>query len=171
MIYIIGCFHALQFDIPRSNYDMTELTAARKRYESLVGKTISRKRIRLLAEELSQEILTSLRAESILRRISEKIDIEHRFCDPGVAERRELGLPSPYEQSDEDDDQLKKNHTIREKYWLGEISDCLMLPIIFVCGSDHIEGFTSILNSRGIRNTVIHVFDEEPVLLDRRASD
>ena len=163
MIYLVGCYHALQYNKALRLLDMVKLTAAREQYASLIRTTISDKHISLLAEEFSESALEYLKAKSYLQEVARQTGIEHRFCDPNEAERTQIGLPSPFADTP-DDAQLRINHTIREKYWLEKISDRLDSPTIFICGSDHIAGFTNILNSRSIENVIIREFCENDVL-------
>ena len=74
--------------------------------------------------------------ETTLEHIARHKRIEHRFCDPTVAERKENEI----EQSDSEK---------REQFWLSRIQDYKNKNVLFVCGDDHFQSFGEKLTAAG----------------------
>ena len=168
MVYLIGVDHLVQYrgPLPESN---------REEFLSYILDCCCAYRVRTIAEEFSEEALrevylsdadTAVEAAMIL-------GIEHRFCDPEEEDLRRLGIPYFAEIRDEVmkrrgittsfilDNELRRSvrmeteqivrsfWPIREQYWYERIRDALTHPLLFICGHEHVEGFSRLLESRG----------------------
>jgi len=169
MIYLVGTDHELQHTGIPKRAEKETVILARDRFGSFLKKSISELKITLIAEEFSNEVLTFLKAESTLRPVAEEIGIEHRFCDPNIVDRDRIGLPPPFTQTS-DEEQKRKDDELRENHWIDAIEDRLDSSIIFICGADHIVGFTDLLNSKGIDNMVLEEYWGEEIYSEYSAS-
>jgi len=127
----------------------------------------------LIAEEFETGILAKLSCESIAKRLADNGQIEHRFCDPDSEQRQMIGyrdyvsifhdLLNHNEDNLQDNELLVKARAIevgrffpvREEYWLQQIGDLIDGAVAFVCGDAHIDGFESLLRSKGILSRVV----------------
>jgi hypothetical protein len=127
MVYLIGGRHDIQFDPgPHRAKIVRDKRASFKKHVSEVIEPLS---ISILAEEFSDEAKRIWKvSESTLEQLAKAKGIEHRFCDPTSAQKRENGI----EESDSDK---------REQFWLSCIQDCKSRNVLFVCGGDHVETF------------------------------
>jgi len=144
MIYLIGVYHQIQYlrDDDKDPYIREEVRKFRK---NLIEE-INQKGIKLLAEEFSTEVCQINQVEkSAAQIVSEKVAIEHRFCDPDKEQRalRKIKCGDP--------DSIDK----RRSYWLDCILDCIDIPTIFICGDNHVEGFKSKLEDAGFTVEVL----------------
>ena len=128
MIHLIGVNHLVQYDHDHP---------ATAEFKAHVLEVIDALDISIVAEEFSDEAkkLRDLR-ESVLELVAKAKGIEHRFCDPTSIEKKEHGI----EKSDLDK---------RRQFWLSRIQDCKNRNVLFVCGDDHFEAFTAMLNADG----------------------
>ena len=118
-------------------------------------------KVNAVAEEVSQEALVEKEcAVSIPMQVASAIDICHRLCDPDNAQRVKLGiwqqadirvraLPKTLSES-EVEAQLAECNARRERYWLDQLQDLNVWPVLFVCGADHVASFSELLRQAGI---------------------
>jgi len=179
MIYIIGVDHLVQ-------YKNTIVTVeVLNRFRDFLGETVKKYGIRMLAEEFHREYLRDVyySSEAIAESVAVSLGVEHRFCDPGSAERERLGIPYYSEIRDRvlESRGLQRTDLVhdpsvgrrvedecraidrsywkrREEFWLEKLSDVIGSPILFVCGHEHVKGFEKILEKRGIRSLVVDPF-------------
>lgn len=149
MIYIVGTNHELQhtakpFRVPAgtANRGRDELKA----YLRQLAKEI---RPAVIAEEFCQDVLNIKNANSNVKAVADELAIEHRFCDPSIQERGRLGLPQ-HGTEDCDPSDRSRFDAIREAYWVKRLSDVLDQAVLFVCGADHVAGFTRLLREKRI---------------------
>lgn len=117
--------------------------------------------VRAVAEELSEEALTEKKcAASIPMQVATALRVPHQFCDPNRAVRAKLeisqendirvqGFPSVLSES-EVAARLAESHAKRERYWLEQLRNLDVWPVLFVCGADHVASFCQILKREGI---------------------
>jgi hypothetical protein len=55
---------------------------------------------------------------------------------------------------------------IREDYWYKRLSDIIELPILFICGHEHVSRFHSLLIGKGHQSTIIDLFWRKDVFRD-----
>lgn len=167
MIYLIGINHNLQ----HNGNGSANLYSLRNKFSAFLNEKIQEYGITLLAEEFNEEALKINAAiDTVAQHITDKLKIEHIFCDPNTEERQNIGIPSRAEiksalsikglvVSLEDDNRIKeeqrKYHPIREMYWFGKIEKYLHENLIFVCGADHLKGFEALLSSKGYKPVVL----------------
>jgi len=164
MIFLVGTHHE------RQHNGLGSLTNnANKDFIEYIKKVAIQKQIDLIAEEFSEEALKKSKAsESTLKIIAENLGINHLFCDPNEQERQKLGIPAstdlrqrlkllkPLTIADiranerKLEEERKKYHGIREKFWLKKIIGSSATNIIFVCGIDHLPSFENLLNQNSI---------------------
>jgi hypothetical protein len=100
------------------------------------------KGVTVIAEELSEDALRKHGAtKSIACTVALRLGIRHLFCDPGCAERKELGI----RKNSEDAIELDK----REGYWIKKLIELKDEDIIFLIGKKHIQGFSERAENEG----------------------
>lgn len=139
MIYLIGVDHIVQHINKEASAEKARLVDEFTHHLKESAKSL---RVVLLAEEFSTEALAKSSAtSSTAQKVSRELKIQHRFCDPNLQERHRLCIG-------------KDNFHQRELYWLDCIRDKRNEDIIFICGNDHLESFTSILRQEGFQSKV-----------------
>jgi hypothetical protein len=165
MLHIIGVAHRAQ--ARKRNSDATE---AQGLFSHVLLDTIEKVNPAFVAEEQSEEALAELDEISITKEIAEEHDIEHRFCDPNKAERRELGyqdgqsLQLAMFMNGEEDHlsreelrlkayaiEIGRYFPIREQFWFERLNGCREEDMIFVCGDGHIESFGRLLEGNRVQ--------------------
>jgi hypothetical protein len=85
--------------------------------------------VQLLAEEFSEEALLSSNATGCtVCDVATELGLPHLFCDPTQSERNTLNVTT----SDQ-----------REQVWLDRLLSAKKDNILFVCGDDHINTFST----------------------------
>jgi len=157
MIYLLGISH----DIQTGNAE--ELC---KKFEVYLKEQSKNKEFDILVEEWSEDASKCCHIDkTTVQKIASDLDLDPRYCDPSIAERKRLGIPTrkeiwnkPNIQSEEDvDREESKYHPKRELFWYNQIKDILNNNIIFICGEEHLsmcskfrkEGFDTLLNKKG----------------------
>ena len=142
-MFLIGINHEVQYT---NEYTDVSLNQAFAKY---LGEQSERFNVTLIAEEFNIEAGSRSRATAYTAKdVADKLGIGHRFCDPNSSERKALGIPR--EQEDRD-----KNFRMREQLWFDKIKDKLHEPIIFICGSDHVERFQSLVLNKSYEVTIL----------------
>ncbi|MBI4995237.1 hypothetical protein HZC21_06425 [Candidatus Peregrinibacteria bacterium] len=165
MIYLIGTRHEFQDSSSRSADEIS-----REKFASYLEGAVKEYGVTLIAEEFQESRATV----STIKHVADKLKIRSLFCDPNTEERKNIGIPSRgeiksalniigavYEGSVEDkqiNEEQKKYHPIREKFWLNKIKIYTGEIIIFVCGQDHIVSFNSLLISNGFKTRVLESY-------------
>lgn len=186
MTYIIGVDHLIQYDngiVPgKIFHDFTGYLAGKARALD----------IGLMAEEFSEEALFRVycATTATVKKVTEELGIEHRFCDPEENDRIRLGIPY---FADIKDSVKKTHHTaltfvlndalrikidketadisktfweLREEFWFSRILDCLDRNIIFVCGHEHAERFSDLMTRKGAGSIVLEKFWGKEIFSD-----
>ena len=149
MIYIVGTNHELQHTGPPFRVPAETANKAREDLKAYLRELATEIRPAIIAEEFCQDVLNIKNANSNVKAVADELGIEHRFCDPGFQERRRLGLP-PHGTEDCDPSDRRRFDAIREAYWLKRLSDVLAQTVLFVCGADHVAGFSRLLREKRI---------------------
>lgn len=154
-IYLIPTRHEYQWnaELPETN----ELSA---KLIELVHKFS----IDFIGEEFSTDALNLSGHLSVAQNVAEKFNINHEFCDPDEITRKKIGYPiqsdlrtrfgirSSHEGTVESVARKKYEKLffyIRENYWLDQINKAGTKNIIFICGREHVENFTTKLLESG----------------------
>lgn len=177
MFHIIGVAHRAQAVAP-----CHALNDEQKLLSSVLTEIVQQVGPALIAEEQSQEGLGQ--NISIPQRIAQEKGIEHRFCDPNQLQRTAMGyrdriaigqqiffsdegwVLSPAEiDAKAGAIEFARYFPLRERFWLEQIQDRAHLELAFICGDAHVEGFTTLLNTKGISHRIwereIGVNDED----------
>lgn len=139
MLYLIPVNHGVQY---YGGYGNDEDEQARFK-KFLIG-FVNKNEIDLIAEEFNEDAVEAWNADgATCEDVADECDVEHRFCDPGLEERKELRVAA--------DDMDGDGWDVREKYWFSQIKDELYdnETIVFVCGADHVDSFTQLLSDEG----------------------
>ncbi len=116
--------------------------------------------VRAIGEEMSCDLLARDHTpETVAHRVATKLGIPHRYCDPPLSERLRLGTTTvngidvEAEQLGWSDEEIAKrlaaHFVIVETYWLDEIADLNVWPMLFVCGANHVATFSRRALQRG----------------------
>jgi hypothetical protein len=169
MIYLLGVDHKVQWD---KSLEET------KEFEQYLKTEIPAKGITFVGEEFSPEVAQNTNSEqTTIKAIAEEMGIEHKYCDPDSDKRLELGIKTNKEIEKEIKKQLgytlyiphkdmnkfedlcnaekAKYFPMRENYWLEQILSEKDKTILFICGSDHIESFNTLLQKTNLQTQVL----------------
>lgn len=127
--------------------------------------------VRGVAEEMSTQALTEKGCSvSIPMDVSRTLGVPHRFCDPDREKRAKLGIR---QENDIRLDGFLSNSSLseaevaaclaesnarRERYWLDQLRQFNVWPVLFVCGANHVTSFTRLLKQEGV---VVHIAAED----------
>ncbi|SRR6266446_3218247 len=122
-------------------------------------------KIRAVAEEMSEEALSQHGGvASIPMQVARALATSHKLCDPNNAERAKLGIrqetdirvqafPSTLPES-EVMAALADSNAKREQFWLEQLQNLNVWPVLFICGADHVVSFSQLLRCHGIATHV-----------------
>lgn len=184
-VYIIGIDHLVQYNGPLAGEIIDEFS------EFLAAK-ISELEISLVAEEFNEEYLHDVfgASEDTAKAAAERTGIEHMYCDPDEGEREMLGIPYYADVRDvvkerrgisdriifdndlrrsierETSEEVKRHWKVRENFWYERIKDRVPENILFLCGHEHVAGFSSMLKEKGIDVSVIDEFWQRSLFSD-----
>lgn len=90
---------------------------------------------------------------SIPEQVSSYLGLRYCACDPGIEERRRLGIPEYADDPTDPEQQSLKAQSgcMREYYWLQRLKDFAQWPVFFLCGEEHLDTFRKKLLSEGIK--------------------
>lgn len=185
MVHLIGVDHLVQYDGPVPE-------PLRDEFRSYLVAECRERGIVAIAEEFSDYALREVYQARIdtAREAARFLGIEHRYCDPCGRELSELGIPGFGVLLEEAkirygappsyilDDALRKKVTahaverarsywhIREHYWFERLGDLLEFNVIFICGHEHVERFSSLLAARGYESVIITRFWRKELFVD-----
>jgi hypothetical protein len=119
--------------------------------------------IRAMAEEMNEEALAETNCtSSIPMQIASALKMPHMFCDPNRTERAKLGIHQENEfriqawlsSSTLSDSELAarvtESYAMRERYWLEQLRELKVWPVLFICGADHVSSFCELLKQQSI---------------------
>jgi hypothetical protein len=138
-------------------------------FASLLKSVLTNSQFDLVAEELNKDSIDQENAlGSVAKNVADELAISHLFVDPGVIERKELGIvgfkqivkevcggsivkPELREEVEKRD---KAEWDIRERVWIDKIEKSGRKTILFICGFNHVDRFTVLLTAHGIQSGV-----------------
>ena len=147
---IVGTDHRFQTRGP----DFTE--PQHRRFAAYVWDVVKANGVAALAEENNHQVLVEADvSESTVQTIARELGLKHRFCDPDMQTRIKLGIrqenqirisvfPKQLAEA-EVQQQLDESMRARERYWLSELVEFNVWPVLFVCGADHSSPFLNLL--------------------------
>lgn len=188
MVYLVGVDHLIQYNGPVPETLRLEF----REYLITTARSLG---ISCIAEEFNREALHNVyhATEATAQQAAQLLGIEHRFCDPGENEMRELGIP--YYQDIVDrvkkrrgmcggfilDDSLRNEveheaaetarayWRLREDFWFARVADIITADILFVCGHEHADRFMQLIIGKGHRSFVLVSFWREEIFMDYSA--
>jgi hypothetical protein len=175
MVYLIGVNnHIVQYtsDSVDMLYGHTFCRRLAEEFAQYLKEQAKKLKITLIAEEANEEGLCKYKAKTCAGRdVSKELGIKHRFCDPNSSERKDIGIPSEYEireqlglgheitlspdKANRLTEEEKKFWPRREQFWFDKIRDKTDEPIIFICGSAHLESFKLLLTNKGCKAKIL----------------
>jgi Asp-tRNA(Asn)/Glu-tRNA(Gln) amidotransferase A subunit family amidase len=179
MIYLIGIS---DHNVQHNGIGCAD-SVVRNNFSVFLEKKIRRYSINLIAEEFNEDALYKVSKGNIatIRNLVEKLkseglEIKHVFCEPSLSERKAEDILSASEiyskklnihiyngkkpnlnkeQQKIFDEEMKRSFLAREQIWLKKIHSYLDNNVLFICGSDHITSFESLLMSKGCKTKVL----------------
>jgi hypothetical protein len=140
-VYLIGLNH--QYQIGPNGAIPVEATAQDfSEFADFLRGVIARNAIRAIAEEMSLAALRKhwVRGDSFPCCLAAEIGLPHRYCDPDLDTQKALGITSS---------------TQREQYWIKELIDFDLFPVLFILGANHIESFKGLLIESDLQPFVV----------------
>lgn len=164
-IVIIGAGHRLQAG--HSEYSVDQ----HKRFRELLERTCKKYRIKLIAEEMCEDILSAYgTTETNGRQVATGKGIPHHYIDLSATERSQFGIDRPSLQQTGQLAKLSLPQFAALQRFTGELRECIWLtrilkinrwPTLFVCGADHGPRVEHLFNSVG-KLAILEVNDYEP---------
>ncbi len=124
-----------------------------------------------VAEEMNRDALAERDCStSIPMQVANALQLPHRLCDPNREQRAKLEIRQENDirmQAWRTDSELSEPEIAelvaeslakRERYWLEQLRDFNVWPVLFVCGADHVPSFCQLLKQQGIS---VHVAAED----------
>ena len=156
-VAIVGTSHSLQVGLCGDSlaHEFTEFLSG----------VCDRVPIRAIAEELSAEALVEKgRTTSLAMRVAQDRGLPHRLCDPsqrlranlGIRQENDLALSPGWKSLSQAQRtaHLKAEDAKRERYWLEQLRELDVWPVLFVCGAFHVSSFVAILGAAEIASSV-----------------
>lgn len=163
LAYVLGTNHIYQ-----RNDDSCE-PGSIAAFVAYLGAVCESNQINAIGEEMSISALRDFhRTESIPAKFASARGKSHKYCDPDSDEQARLHIRGDQAVrcdvrdqgiSEEEITQLLREEDLkRERYWLCKIEEWNEWPLLFICGSDHVESFCQLLSTVA---TAVHVVHEE----------
>lgn len=150
MVLVLGTDHRFQ----RRSPEFTE--PQHQQFAAYVSTTVKVNGVAALAEENNLQALAEADVtESTVEVIAHELGLKHRYCDPDMKTRAELGIRQenqirisafPERLAEEEvQRRLEESMRDRERYWLSELREFNAWPVLFICGADHSLPFLNLL--------------------------
>lgn len=164
-VLLIGTHHTYQYGVG-SRYGGGCTKDEEDAFRQLIGIAAQTSLARALAEELNEDGLAEYNVtRSVLQREAAALGLPHCFCEPGRDERDALGIQQGNEvevtgwikgwSEEEVKRRLLAEFRKRETVWCDRLLSLDTWPVLFVCGADHVSGFSSLLSERGLDAVVL----------------
>lgn len=119
------------------------------------------KKIQAIGEEMHRSDLMKDRDKSVPEEVALKLGIPHKYCSPSDEESVKLGwkptlVQKRGETEAEFDERDWGNDKIKEQGWLQNILEFDKWPLLFICGSKHIESFSNLLSVSSINIHIVN---------------
>jgi hypothetical protein len=156
-VLIIGTNHKYQH---ASNlYEPVEKTALFA-FEKMLSNACTENNIIAIGEEFSKKDLKKDSTDSFVKNVADKLGKLHKYCNPTNEEENAIGYkPCLYQQKGETSKDFDKrdweNEKLREKIWLENIVNFDSYPMLFICGSMHVQSFSELLKKNGINSKIL----------------
>lgn len=156
-IFLIGTDHKYQHNSPLYKEVSCNSMASFKKY---IFEIIDKNGIHGIGEEMHRSDLKEDRNKSTLKEVALKLGIPHKYCNSDAQEALKLGhKPYLYKKPSESDEDFYKrdfeNERKREPGWIQKILEFNNWPLLFVCGSEHVESFKKLLSKNSIKVVIV----------------
>jgi hypothetical protein len=122
--------------------------------------------IKVIAEENNADAMAEDEIEeSAPQQIARTLDLIHRHCDPDLKTRARLGIQQENQirvsqlpkrlAENVIQEKLRASQRARELYWVEELLQLNVWPVLFICGADHSIPLLALLKSKGIQPLLI----------------
>ena len=159
-LYLIGTHHTYQYGVG-STYANGCTAEEETAFRAQVTARIKQLGLRAVAEELNEDGLSEHGVcRSVLQDLAGGIGLRHCFCEPSRAERIALGVQTENDlrvsawindwPQSEVQERMLGEFRKRERVWCDRIQQLDVWPLLFVCGANHVETFSSLLQERSI---------------------
>lgn len=155
-IIIVGTCHTLQCG-DAARYSTNQID----NYRSFIRDKSLHHKVKIVAEEMSDEGLeyhgtSATIAEKLVKTLN---DIEHHYIDIPSAIKRQLKIDNDslaifsefrFSKQNKGNDKLEKlskiiSNPARECCWFAQILDINIWPAMFVCGENHVENMSKLI--------------------------
>jgi hypothetical protein len=168
-VHIVGTSHSYQFGAGSTFGAETSSQDAADAFQSFLVSAARTIYATVICEELSCEALTAVGATvSVPENVAANLGLAHLFCDPDSSERRVLDILNeneirihaelfnrPKSTEAEIQKRISQHYRKREVEWYRRIIEARSTPILFICGSNHVDSFYELLRSKGVQVSVI----------------
>ena len=144
MIHFVGTNHELQHSARPKRAAEALVVKARGEFQEYLRTQIKSLNPAVVAEESVEELMNWMGTESTVKAIADECGVKHLYCDLDSGTRTKLGVPIGSEHLTEEE--KRKYHNIRERYWYRQIKPFSGQPVLFVCGANHIPSFRALLS-------------------------
>lgn len=174
-IVLIGTSHS--FQRPGSNESAS--------FGTFVENICSQFRIAAIGEEMSEDAPAKNGVtQSVCHQIALSRSLSHRYCDPNMRQRAEIGAPREEDirlkawqevwpkrgREERIKRELRASHAARERYWLERLIELDTWPALLVCGAEHVRYFCDLAEINGIE-VVVAADDWEPDSVSNAAAN
>lgn len=159
-VLVLGTDHRFQNRSPK----FTE--QQHQQFLMYVSATAKANSVAALAEENSLQALAEADvAESTVEIIARELGLKHRYCDPDMKTRAELGIRQKNQirisvfpaqlTGAEVQQQLEESMRARERYWLSQLEEFNIWPVLYICGANHSLPFLNLLRKSNLDAVLI----------------
>jgi hypothetical protein len=158
-VFLVGTNHKYQHNSPLYEKVSAEAIDEFKKHISTV---CYENNIKAIGEEFHQTDLKKDREKSVPKEIALSLNKCHKYCTPSDEEAKKLGWqPTLYQKRGESvaefDRRDWENDKIKEQGWIKKILELKKWPLLFICGSKHINSFAKLLIDSSLS---VHVINE-----------
>src|ERR1700733_2733361 len=129
-----------------------------EKFKDFVGWICLKYEAKAIAEEMSDDALKEFNvSESTAQKLCREIGLKHQLSEPSLELRAQLGIQGPndiklkgfYEDWEEQriEAEIRKSFEKKERYWFEQICVLNIWPVVFICGANHCDSFTTLLQT------------------------
>lgn len=152
---ILGTDHRFQWKSP----DFTD--SQHQQFIAFVATTVRAYKVAAFAEENNSEALDEKgKKESVIQIMARELAMPHRHCDPDrqkravlrIFQENDIRAMAFLEGTTESiiQQRIEKSMRDREHYWLEQLEEFNMWPVLFICGAVHSLPFFDLLQANNI---------------------
>ena len=156
IVLVLGTDHRFQW----KSSDFTDLQ--HQQFVTFISATALAYKVVAFAEEYNCEALDEIgKKETVIEIMARELAMPHRYCDPDRQTRAKLGIfqendiraKAFLERSKEESNiqqRIERSMRNREYYWLEQLQEFDMWPVLFICGASHSLPFFDLLQANKI---------------------